>query len=82
MKRSDSETWLCKSQPLMKVPNRTEFYLRLQWLSEGMLHVHLQNWDHPDVRAKEVQDYQVFCILRDYEKGRGLLAAATQNRGN
>lgn len=30
------EHWLRQMQPLMRVPNQTEFKQRLQWLSEGI----------------------------------------------
>jgi hypothetical protein len=64
------EHWLKQVQPLMRTPNRTEFKQRLQWLSEGMLHEHLETFGEraPSIVAqREREDYAMFCKLRTYE---------------
>lgn len=63
--------WLCFVQPLMRCGNVTEFKQRLQWLSEGMLHCHLETFGAkvPAIVAqREREDYAMFCKLREYEK--------------
>ena len=51
------EKQLMQEIPLMKCGNRTEFFQRLQWLSEGMLHNHLEHVIDYRVDPKEIELY-------------------------
>lgn len=51
---------LMKEIPLMKCGNMTEFYQRLQWLSEGMLRNHLMHIIHYKIDPIEIEQYKQY----------------------
>lgn len=49
-----------KEIPLMKCCNLTEFYQRLQWLSDGMLENHLTHIIDYKINTVEIEQYKQY----------------------
>ena len=56
MKITKAKKWLMDNEPLMVCANKYEFQHRLQWLSEGVLHIHVGGNDW-SISEKEKQNY-------------------------
>lgn len=59
-----AKQWLIRVQPAMDVPNSLEFKQRLQWLSEGMLAIHIGASDRQwPPSQEEIDEYKLYKQL-------------------
>jgi hypothetical protein len=56
------EKQLMIDYPYMKCGNKTEFYQRLQWLSEGMLKNHIESIIYYEINKDEILMYNNYKL--------------------